>query len=691
MIDAQEIRQRAHQIRLLTIDAIEKAKCGHPGLPLGMADIAAVLWSHHLKFHPEEPNWPNQDRFILSAGHGSMLLYSLLHLYGYDLTLEDLQHFRQWQSKTPGHPEYQQTPGIHITTGPLGQGLGSAVGFALAEKILAKQYNRPGKEYLPIVDHYTYVFASDGDLMEGLSHEACSLAGHWNLSKLIVFFDDNEVSIDGNVNLASSDNVEIRFSSYGWEVIHIDGHNIEAIDRAIKKAQQSQDKPVLIVCKTIIGYGSPNRAGTAKAHGEALGAKEAQLTKEKLVGKNLPPFSYIIDVAKNCSETRIRGQKKFSEWHEIKTEYQRKYPQRMQELEQRIHNQLPKNWAEDLQESVIASNAASRKMSGQIIEKIIQKIPGLIGGSADLTPSVNTFHQGMQSFNRKQENANYLHFGVREHAMGAIMNGLSLHGGFIPYGGTFLVFSDYMRPSIRLAAMMGIQVIYIFTHDSIALGEDGPTHQPIEHLTSLRAIPNLKVLRPASPLDCIRSWKIALANNSGPTCIILSRQTIPPIKSNFAEENSTQTHDKNDFVVSQSKSCCNIVYQSAGDTKNINVLFLATGSEVPLAIAVAKKLDQSEKINSRVISFLDFTDYAEIPENHKAQIFLHEIDPLNVAIEAGRGDFWYRYFHNPTRSLVIGIEQFGASAPYPLLYEMYGFSVEKIVGKILKTLSGTAS
>ena len=526
--DIDVLQKAANTIRVLSMDGVQAANSGHPGMPMGMADVAALLWTRYMEHSPGNPNWADRDRFVLSAGHGSMLIYSLLHLTGYDLPLEELKNFRQWDSKTPGHPEYGHTAGVETTTGPLGQGVSSAVGFALAEKWLAARFNR---DDLPIVNHYTYVIASDGDLMEGISHEASSLAGHLGLNKLIVLYDDNNISIDGPTSLSFSEDVLKRYESYGWHIQKIDGHNFAEIDEAISAARAEGSRPSIIACETTIGKGSPNRGGTAKAHGEPLGPDEVVLSKKALGWPEDSQFLIPDDVASFMNSCVANGKAFEERWEKLGAAYRERYADEWNEFQAMLANELPAGWDSDLPQYEEGQALASRAASGKVLDAISPRIPQLIGGSADLTPSNKTFPKQEKGITPEDFSGRYIHFGVREHGMAAIMNGMALHGGTIPYGGTFLVFSDYMRGSIRLAALMGTQVIYVFTHDSIGLGEDGPTHQPVEHLNSLRAIPNLAVIRPGDAVETAAAWRSALKRKNGPSALVLSRQKLPTLHS----------------------------------------------------------------------------------------------------------------------------------------------------------------
>ncbi len=644
-----------NSIRALAMDAVQKANSGHPGMPLGMADTAAVLWTRYLKFDPRHPQWPDRDRFVLSAGHGSMLLYALLHLSGYDLPLAELQNFRQWGSATPGHPEYGHTPGVETTTGPLGQGISTAVGMALAERWLAAKYNRPGFD---VVDHMTYVIASDGDLMEGVSHEACALAGHWGLGKLIVLYDDNGISIDGSTSLAFTEDVLARFAAYGWHTLRVDGHDATAVSQAINLAHAEKERPSLIACRTIIGYGSPNRAGTAKAHGEPLGVEELRLTKEAL---GLPQEPFWVDPRAHeaLGTAGSHGARKREEWLEMLDAYASAYPDLAAEFWRVMAGELPAGWQETPLPA-FGSAIATRAASGMVLNALATAVPELLGGSADLTGSNNTDLKGAADVQKGAFNGRYLRFGVREHGMGAIMNGLSLHGGVIPYGGTFLVFADYMRPAIRLAALMNQGVIYVFTHDSIGLGEDGPTHQPIEHLASLRAIPNLYVFRPADAWETAVGWRVALARRSGPTALALTRQKLP-----LLDREATQGAAQGGYVLA--------------DVDNPRAILIASGSEVHIALG-AQKLLAEKGVAARVVSLPCWELFQAQPQAYRDAVLPPAITN-RVAIEAGVTLGWQQFVG--AQGKIIGINHFGASAPYERIYQEFGLTAEAVATAVL--------
>jgi len=635
-------------IRTLSMDAIQKANSGHPGLPMGMADAATVLWSQFLKFDPQDPEWPDRDRFVLSAGHGSMLLYSLLHLSGYDMTLDDIKQFRQWGSRTPGHPEYGHTPGVEVTTGPLGQGISAAVGMALAERWQAARFNRPGYE---VMNHRTFVIAGDGDLMEGVSSEACSLAGHWQLGRLIVLYDDNHISIDGSTGIAFTEDARQRYEAYGWHTLRIDGHDREAVAAAIQEALDEASRPSLIACRTTIGYGSPNRAGTAKVHGEPLGAEEIRLTKENLDWPYEEPFIVPEGADQPLKTAARKGQAAHAQWRELMAEYEKAHPDLAAELRRAFRGELPPNWDAAMPE-FDGKPLATRAASGQTLNAIIGNNPDMLGGSADLTGSNKTITSGAKDIQAGQYDGRYIRYGVREHGMGAIMNGLSLHG-VIPYGGTFLVFSDYMRGAIRLAALMNQGVIYVFTHDSIGLGEDGPTHQPIEHLAALRAMPNLTVIRPADAWETAVAWKVALQNRATPTALALTRQKLPELARDKAEGLANGA-----YIVS--------------DAPDFQAILIASGSEVSIAIN-AQKLLAEQGIAARVVSMPSWELFEAMPQSYQDEILPPAIT-ARVSMEAGVTQGWERY--TGSSGITLGINHFGASAPYETIYREFGLTPE---------------
>ena len=645
-------------IRALAMDAVQKANSGHPGAPMGMADIAQVLWINHLRHNPSNPQWANRDRFVLSNGHGSMLIYALLHLTGYDLSIEDLKNFRQLHSKTPGHPEYGYAPGVETTTGPLGQGITNAVGMALAEKLLANEFNRPGHE---VVDHNTYVFLGDGCLMEGISHEACSLAGTWGLGKLVAFWDDNGISIDGHVTGWFTENIPERFHAYGWQVIrNVDGHHADAIEAAIREARSDTTRPTLICCKTTIGMGAPNKQGSHDVHGSPLGDAEIAAARAH-IGWNHPPFEIPADVYA-AWDAKEKGAVAEGDWDKKFAAYAAEFPELAAEFKRRIKGDLPGDWKSHV-DTVLAKlndkaeTIATRKASQNSIEAFAPKLPELLGGSADLTGSNLTNWSGSKSVTREGK-GNYIHYGVREFGMAAIMNGIALHGGFIPYGGTFLMFSEYARNAIRMSALMKQRVIYVFTHDSIGLGEDGPTHQPVEQISSLRLVPNLDTWRPCDTVESAVAWAASIDKTSGPAALCFSRQNLPFV----ARDAATQANvAKGGYVISEAK----------GEAK---VILIATGSEVDLALKAQAKLAE-EGIAARVVSMPCTNVFDRQDAAYKASVLTKGVPRL--AIEAGVSDFWRKYVG--LEGAVIGIDRFGESAPAGLLFKEFGFTVDNVV------------
>ncbi|MCK0745260.1 transketolase [Chromohalobacter nigrandesensis] len=650
--------EMANAIRALSMDAVQKAKSGHPGAPMGMADIAQVLWNDYLAHNPANPHWANRDRFVLSNGHGSMLLYSLLHLTGHGISLEDLQNFRQLHSTTAGHPELGYAPGVETTTGPLGQGLANAVGMALAERTLAAQFNRPGHA---IVDHYTYVFVGDGCLMEGISHEVSSLAGTQGLGKLIAFYDANGISIDGEVEGWFTDDTAKRFEAYGWHVVpNVDGHDPEAVKAAIELARTNDDKPSMIICKTIIGFGAPNKQGKEEAHGAALGEDEVAAAREQL-GWSHPPFHVPEDIYQAWDATQ-RGAEAEANWNERFARYQAAYPEEARELERRLKGELPatltsEKLIEDAQEK--GESLASRKASLACLNELGPQLPELLGGSADLAPSNLTFWKGAKAITQSEASGNYLHYGVREFGMAAIMNGIALHGGFVTYGATFLIFMEYMRNAVRMAALMGQQVIHVFTHDSIGLGEDGPTHQPIEQLTTLRSTPNLSTWRPCDAVETAVSWDAALKRQSGPTALIFSRQGLPH-----------QARDKQQLANIERGG---YVLKDCEGTPDL--ILIATGSEVGLAVDAANELTNAGK-RVRVVS-MPSTDTFDAQDADYRESVLPRGVTARLAIEAGHRDFWFKYVG--LDGAVVGMSTFGESAPAGDLFKHFGFTVDNVV------------
>jgi transketolase len=652
-------RELANVIRALSMDAVQKANSGHPGMPMGMADIAEVLWNDFLQHNPENPHWSNRDRFVVSNGHGCMLLYSLLHLSGYALTIDDIKQFRQLHSKTPGHPEFGETPGVETTTGPLGQGLANAVGMAIAETHLAKQFNRDG---FPLIDHFTYVFAGDGCLMEGISHEACSLAGTLGLGKLIVFYDDNQISIDGNVQGWFTDNTPLRFESYGWHVIpDVDGHDSEAVRLAILEARSVTDKPTLICCKTVIGWGSPNKSGTAKVHGEALGETEIAEVRQHL-GWTSPPF-VVPDELYQAWDARASGAQLEKNWHILFEEYRKTYPELAQEFMRRAERRLPDNWSSAVQALIDEiqtkkETMATRKASQLCLNHLANVLPELMGGSADLTGSNLTNWQGVKPFTKETPEGQYIYYGVREFGMSAIMNGIALYGGILPFGGTFLTFSDYARNALRLAALMQQRVIFVYTHDSIGLGEDGPTHQPIEHAPSLRMIPGLAVWRPCDTLESAVAWQQAI-EYQGPTCLLFSRQNLP-----FQERDQA--------AVKQVRRGGYVLLDCVGVP---DMIMIATGSEVALAMDAAKQL-MANGGKIRVVS-MPSTDVFLAQDFAYQESVLPKAVTARIAIEAATTDGWYKFVG--CHGKVLGIDRFGASAPAKDVFKECGLTVEHVI------------
>jgi len=656
-------------IRMLSADCVEKANSGHPGMPMGAATLAYVLWTRFLKHNPGNPEWPDRDRFVLSAGHGSMLLYSLLHLTGYDLSLEELKNFRQWGSKTPGHPESHVTKGVETTTGPLGQGFANGVGMAIAERFLAARFNRPGHN---IVNHTVYGIVSDGDLMEGVSHEAASLAGHLKLGNIIYFYDDNRISIDGSTDLAFTENRVGRFKAYGWHVQVVeDGNDIKAIEKAIGAAQKESERPSLISVRTHIGYGSPNKQDTASAHGEPLGAEEIKLTKQNLGWPLEPQFFIPEEALKHFRQALLKGKVLEEEWKEGFKAYEKAHPELALQWQQWMRGELPDGWDKGIPSfPTDPKGVATRVTSGTVLNAIAPIIPNLIGGSADLAPSNKTLIKGEEVFQAGQYAGRNFHFGVREHGMGSILNGMALHGGVIPYGGTFLIFSDYMRPPIRLAAMMGLKVIYVFTHDSIGLGEDGPTHQPVEQLAALRAIPNLTVLRPCDANETAEAWRFALEQKVGPVALALTRQGLPVL-------------DRNAFAPADGLRRGAYVLSDADGDKAAHMILMASGSEVHIAIEAADKL-RVKNIPVRVVSVPSWQLFDKQSEAYRNEVLPPEIK-TRIAIEAGATQGWHRYLEN--KADVVGIDHFGASAPYKILYEKFGITADRVVEKALRLLN----
>lgn len=653
-------------IRTLAIDAVQKANSGHPGMPLGMAPIAYALYYKTMKHNPANPKWLNRDRFVLSAGHGSMLLYSILHLSGYNVSLDDLKNFRQWGSITPGHPELGHTPGVETTTGPLGQGFATAVGMAIARDYLAALFN---KDDIKIIDHGIWGICSDGDLMEGISHEAASLAGHLKLGKFVFFYDDNHITIDGNTSITYSDDVAKRFESYGWLVLTIlNVNDSDQVDRAIKLCRNGCDKPTLIITKTHIGFGSPNKQDKSSAHGAPLGEEEVKLTKRNLGMPEDKTFYVPDEVYSHFKGIVECGQEAEDLWNEKVEEYKIKYPKEYALFESVMNYNFNHDWLNHLPKfDDLAEKIATRVASGKVLNAAAIDIPTLIGGSADLNESNMTHIKSSTSFSAEDRKGKNIHFGIREHAMGAILNGMAIYGGIIPFGATFLIFSDYMRPAIRLAALMKQKVIYIFTHDSIGLGEDGPTHQPIEHIASLRSIPNLVVIRPADANETVEAWKYAINHKGGPVALILTRQKLPILDQN--KYGSAKGLQRGAYVVKDSK-------------QKPDLILIATGSEVSLSLNAAEQLEAEGK-NIRVISFPSWEIFEQQSDEYKNQIFPAEIK-ARVSVEMGVAMGWQKYVGDSGETL--SIEKFGASAPDSVLYEKYGFTVESVVATAKRVL-----
>ncbi|PYZ93881.1 transketolase [Salipaludibacillus keqinensis] len=650
-------------IRTLSIDAIEKANSGHPGLPMGAAPMAYELWAKHMNHNPNNPTWFNRDRFVLSAGHGSMLLYSLLHLSGYELTMEDLKNFRQWDSKTPGHPEFGHTPGVEATTGPLGQGIAMAVGMAMAERHLAATYNKEGYE---LVNHFTYSICGDGDLMEGVSAEAASLAGHLKLGGLVVLYDSNDISLDGDLNRSFSESVESRFKAYGWQVIRVeDGNNLVEINEALEEAKNERDHPTLIEVKTMIGYGSPNLSGTSNVHGAPLGKEEIKLTKEVYKWPYEEDFFVPEEVYSHFqSEVMEAGHQIEEEWNQLFSAYKKEYPDLAKQLEDTINNELPEKWADQLPSYETGTSLASRASSGESINAIANAVPQFFGGSADLAGSNKTTIKDAGDFFATNYAARNIWFGVREFAMGAALNGMALHGGIKVFGGTFFVFSDYLRPAIRLAALMNLPVTYVFTHDSVAVGEDGPTHQPIEQLASLRALPNISVIRPADGNETVAAWQLAVESTKTPTALILSRQNLPTITG--TKEHAYDGVRKGAYVVSKS------------ETDVPQALLLATGSEVQLALKAQRELAK-ENIPVSVISFPSWDRFESQSKDYQESVLPSNVK-ARLAIEMGSSLGWERYVGD--HGDVLGINRFGASGAESKVLKEYGFTVDNVVSKV---------
>ena len=644
-------------IRALAMDGVQKANSGHPGMPMGMADAAYVLWTRFLKHNPASPAWPDRDRFVLSAGHGSMLLYSLLHLTGYDLPMEQLQQFRQWDSMTPGHPEYGDAPGVETTTGPLGQGFANGVGMALAERMLAAEFNRPG---FPIVDHHTYAIVSDGDLMEGISHEAASLAGHLGLGRLIYLYDDNHITIEGDTHLAYSDDAGERFRAYGWHVQAVDGHDRAAVADAIRQAQAETARPSLIICRTHIAYGSPNKQDTAESHGAPLGPEEIRRTKEAMDYPAGDPFFVPDEALAHFRRALESGEAAQAQWEALFARYEEAYPELAAEWERRMAGELPQDWEESVphfapEDGPIATRAAG----GKVMAAIAPALPELVGGSADLHPSTKTYLSAYPAVEKGEYGARNLHFGVREHGMGGILNGMALHGGFRPYGSTFLVFLDYMRPSVRLATIMKLPIIYVYTHDSIFVGEDGPTHQPVEHAASLRIMPGMTVIRPADANETAAAWRTIIEYRGGPVALLLSRQKLPILSG--VDPNGVS---RGAYVIA--------------DAPAPDVILIASGSEVAPALE-ARELLADQGIAARVVSMPSWELFESQSQAYRDSILPPGLK-ARVSVEAGVATGWERYVG--TEGEIIALDRFGASAPYSVLAEKFGFTADAIAARV---------
>jgi transketolase len=665
-ITNEDLTLAANTVRCLSADGVQKAKSGHPGMPMGMADVATNLYLKHLAHNPSDPNWFNRDRFVLSAGHGAMLAYSMLHLSGYDLSIEDLQNFRQWDSKTPGHPEYGHTEGIETTTGPLGQGISTAVGIALAERMMADRFNMDGMD---IVDHYTYVICGDGDLMEGISHEACSLAGHLGLNKLIVFYDSNSITIEGRTELALSDDAKKRFQAYNWNVIEIDGHDFDQIEKATRKAKREKARPTMVICTSKIGKGSPNKADTSSAHGEPLGEDEVKATKKNL-GFPEDEFFVVPDKVRELFESRQRTLKRqANKWKKLLKAYGEANPEKLTQMETHIAQHLPESTEALLPEFPVDTAVATRSASGKVIQELSKAFSWLVGGSADLAPSTKTLIDAADSIKPGAFCGSNLHFGVREHAMGAIINGMTLHGGFRVFGATFFVFSDYCRPAIRMAAIMKLPVIYVFTHDSFYVGEDGPTHEPVEHIASLRCMPGVTVIRPADPTETGAAWIAALKNTDGPTAMLFTRQNLKVIdRSKFPAADNLE---KGAYTLCQSGE------------GTPDVVLVASGSEVELALEAAETL--AGECNVRVVSMPSW-ELFELQDDAYRKEVIPPAAKVRMAIEAGASMGWSKYIGED--GLTLCMDHFGASAPYKVLAEKFGYTPENVVSIVKTKLNG---
>lgn len=664
-VDPKLEQLAVNTIRFLAVDAVEKAQSGHPGMPSGAADYAYILWTKYLHYNPADPAWQNRDRFVLSAGHGSMLLYALLHLAGYDMPMEQIKNFRQWGSITPGHPEHELAAGVESTTGPLGQGFGNGVGMAIAAKMMAARFNKPGYD---LIDHKVFAIVSDGDLMEGISHEAASIAGHLGLGNIIYIYDDNHISIEGDTELAYSDDVEERFEGYGWQVQRINGHDREAADHAIAAAIEEDRRPSIIIARTHIGYGAPHKQDTKEAHGEALGAEEVEAMKKNLGWPLEPTFLVPDDVYQLFKERRRLLEKQYNEWQEMLERYREEYPEEAKLWDDMISLKVTEDITDRLLAAVDTSkDAATRDSSGQVMQEIAKLVPSFVGGSADLAPSTKTHLKDYGDIEKDQFSGRNLHFGVREHGMGAICTGISLNGGFIPFAATFLIFSDYMRPTLRLASMQHAQVVYVYTHDSIFLGEDGPTHEPIEHLASIRAIPGMNIIRPADAAETAVAWAVALKNHHGPTALSLTRQKVPQI-------------ERHDLTVAKNLEKGAYVIRDAKD--KIDLIMIATGSEVHVAIEAAKMLEE-QGLGVRVVSFPSHALFEKQSREYKEDVLPPDV-PNRIIIEAASPMSWYRYA-GPF-GLIIGLERFGASAPYKVIAKELGYTPEGVFDRVQEYL-----
>ncbi len=661
-IDPKVEQLAVNTIRFLAVDAVEKAKSGHPGMPSGAADYAYVLWMKYLKHNPAAVDWQDRDRFVLSAGHGSMLLYALLHLFGYDLPMEEIMNFRQWGSRTPGHPERGCAPGVEVTTGPLGQGFGNGVGMAIAAKMMAARFNRPGYD---VIDHYVYAIVSDGDLMEGVSHEAASMAGHLGLGNIVYIYDDNHISIEGDTEITYSDDVEERFEGYGWHVQRMNGHDRKAADLAIAAARAEDRRPSLIIARTHIGYGAPHKQDTKEAHGEALGSEEVEAMKRNL-GWPLEPAFYVPEEVHDIfAQRRAEVQETYLGWTEMFGRYRLDYPEEAKLWDEMIERRVPPDITERLLAVIDgAKEEATRDSSSTVMQEIVKLVPSFCGGSADLWPSTKTYLKGWPDIAKDHFDGRNFHFGVREHGMGAICNGLAANGGLIPFAATFLIFSDYMRPTLRLASMQHLQVIYVYTHDSIFLGEDGPTHEPIEHLVSMRAIPGMNVIRPADAAETAVAWAAALKSGDAPTALALTRQKVPPIAR--ANPDSVLDLEKGAYVISDPEG-------------KIDLIVMATGSELHVAAAAAKLLAE-RGIGTRVVSFPSHAFFEKQPREYKDKVLPPEV-ANRVAVEAASPYSWYRWVG--PYGLVIGLERFGASAPYKVIAQHLGFTPETVTDRVM--------